>query len=123
MKVIFMGGKLLGPLCLKEIVKHNNFNIELVIVNSDDRGKDVSWYPSTLKIAKKLGLRTIKFKNINNPVFIKKIKKISPDVIFCIFFEQIIKEEILKILDQPFYYLKKGILHYIFGVLLIPAYT
>lgn len=95
MKVVFFGGRPLGALCLEELIKRK-IDIELVVPNYDEFENGL-WYRSTARIAKDSGLRVYKIKNICNDEGIKLIAKINPDIIFSIFFLQILKKPILDI--------------------------
>ena len=94
-KCIFIGGKQIGPNCLRYLLKANILP-ELVIGNLDDDGED-SWHESLIRIAKLSGLTTIKCDDLNKPEIIKKIRDINPEIIFCIGSTQIIPKEILDI--------------------------
>jgi len=95
MKVVFFGGRPLGALCLEELVK-GKINIPLVVPNYDEFESNL-WYHSTVEIATASGLHVYKTKNICNDEGIKLIRDINPDVIFSIFFLQILKNPILDI--------------------------
>jgi methionyl-tRNA formyltransferase len=94
MKVVFMGGKLLGPRCLNELLNFPEFNIKLVVVNRDDLGRD-SWYPSLAKLSHRLGLPVSRPTKVNDHKFEKVLFDIEPDYIFCVFYEQILKSGVL----------------------------
>lgn len=94
MKVVFMGGKLLGPLCLNELLKHREFDLKLVVANRDDVGQD-SWYPSMTYLSNGVGLPLARPTTVNDPKFEKLLLKIKPDYIFCVFYEQILKSGVL----------------------------
>jgi methionyl-tRNA formyltransferase len=94
-KYIFIGGKQIGVNCLKELVDRN-IKPQLVIPNSDDNGQ-FSWHDSLLEYAIKRKLPVIQGAKLKNQDLIKKIKEISPEIIFCIGGTQIIPESILAI--------------------------
>lgn len=94
-KVVFIGGKQIGADCLKYLLKRNIIP-QLIIANFDDTGRD-TWHESLVKIAKKAGLEIIKEKKVKESKIIEKIKKINPEIIFCIGGTQLIPKEVLDI--------------------------
>jgi UDP-4-amino-4-deoxy-L-arabinose formyltransferase/UDP-glucuronic acid dehydrogenase (UDP-4-keto-hexauronic acid decarboxylating) len=94
-KIIIIGGRQISVECLKELLRRG-LKPRLVIGNLGDRGQD-GWHQSLIKFAKKQKLPTLVGKQISQPNVIKKIKDISPEIIFCLGATQIIPPEILKI--------------------------
>jgi len=90
---IFIGGKQIGVNCLKQLLE-NGIIPKLVIGNMDDNGED-TWHQSLIKVAEKKSLNVIKNKKVKDAEVIKKIKKINPEIIFCIGGTEIIPKEVL----------------------------
>lgn len=92
---VFIGGKQIGVECLRKLLARN-ITPKLVIANPDDTGRD-SWHESLLKVAREAGLSVIAGKKVRDPELIKKLKKVKPEIIFCIGGMQIIPKEVLSI--------------------------
>lgn len=88
-KIILYAGKKLGNLILNYMIK--NHRPEYLVPNLDDNGKDNLLQKSTLKIAKKEGIKII-----NNNKLIKLSKKKIFDYIICAGTTIIIPQDILK---------------------------
>jgi UDP-4-amino-4-deoxy-L-arabinose formyltransferase/UDP-glucuronic acid dehydrogenase (UDP-4-keto-hexauronic acid decarboxylating) len=94
-KIIFMGGKQIGANCLKTLIS-KGINPTCVIPNRSDKGIDISWHESLLKIANKHNLLSLENSKVSDPLIIQKIQEINPEIIFCIGSTQLIPESILK---------------------------
>lgn len=92
---VFIGGKQIGVNCLRQLIKHQ-IKPQLVIGNLDDHGKDI-WHESLIKVAAEYRLPCIKGERVKDPKVIECIKKINPEVIFCIGGTQLIPKEVLQI--------------------------
>ncbi len=92
---VFIGGKQIGVDCLRILLKVG-IKPKLIVGNFDDLGKDL-WHESLIKEALQNNLPVIKHKKVKDSEVIKKIKKINPEIIFCIGGTQIIPGEVLKI--------------------------
>lgn len=93
---VFLGGKQIGPDCLKRLLGRGIVP-RLVIGNPNDTGKNKSWHQSLVRVARENGLATLVRRKVKDPAVVKKIKRINPEIIFCIGGTQIIPKEILKI--------------------------
>lgn len=94
-KLAFVGGKQIGADCLKYLLEKNIFP-QLIIANLDDNGRN-TWHESLVKIAQRAKLLTVKKKRVSDPEIIERIKKIDPEIIFCIGGTQLIPREVLNI--------------------------
>lgn len=87
-KIILYAGKRFGNQVLKYMI--NSHPPEYLIPNLDDKGKDNNLYESTIKIAKKAGLKIL-----NNKKLLKLCEKNTYDYIICAGTTIIIPKEIL----------------------------
>ncbi len=94
-KVVFIGGKQLGPDCLRILLK-KGIRPQLVIGNLQDNGTD-TWHESLVKVSREAGLETLAMADLSDHEVIERIRSISPEIIFCIGCTQIISKEILDI--------------------------
>ncbi|MCL5432744.1 MAG: methionyl-tRNA formyltransferase [Patescibacteria group bacterium] len=94
-RIVFIGGKQIGVNCLKRLLKYNIIP-ELVVANSDDNGTN-SWHDSLVKFCSESKLNIIKGRRVKDKQIIKAIKKINPEIIFCIGSTEIIPNDILKV--------------------------
>jgi UDP-4-amino-4-deoxy-L-arabinose formyltransferase/UDP-glucuronic acid dehydrogenase (UDP-4-keto-hexauronic acid decarboxylating) len=94
-RCVFIGGKQIGVDCLKQLLA-KGVTPQLVIANMDDDGNTL-WHESLVKAASQYKLPLIKKLRVSNPHVINEIKKINPEIIFCIGGTQIIPEEVLNI--------------------------
>jgi methionyl-tRNA formyltransferase len=69
----------------------------LIIGNLDDVAGKPLWHDSLSALCQRKALKIIKKTRVSSPAIIKKIKKIAPEIIFCIGSTQILPREILAI--------------------------
>lgn len=94
-KTLFMGGKRIGCECLKYLIESGNAPVA-VIVNPNDMAKD-RWYPSACEIAIKYGIPIFQWNDINSKKAVETIRRVQPDFIVVVYFDQILKKEIIDI--------------------------
>ena len=95
MKIVFIGSKDMGCVCLSELIKQGE-QIVGVIARDDDPNSSM-WYGSVSKIAEKNKLTLFKPKDINDPSFCEKIKTLNPDIVLCVFYPKILKKNFIDI--------------------------
>lgn len=92
---VFIGGKQIGVNCLRILIRQGIIP-KLVIGNTGDRGED-SWHESLVRVALENHIPTISKKRVKEESVIWEIKKINPEIIFCIGGTQILPREVLEI--------------------------
>ncbi len=90
-----MGGKNVGCGCLEYLLK-NKKEIVAVFVNPNDKSRG-RWYRSAAEIAQFYKIKVYKSRNINSPNNIRLIKKLNPELIVVVYFDQILKRELINI--------------------------
>ncbi len=98
MRIVFIGSKDIGYLCLKQLIEWKK-NIVAVIARGDDPHQG-QWYKSVSQLAEKNNLKLFKTNNINNLEFINEMKTLKPELAFTAQFPQIYKEDFIKIFPK-----------------------
>lgn len=97
MSVVFIGSIEFSWYCLEEILKEHLAEV-IGIFNIDPKySLGVSDYRNQKNLASKYGVPHYFFRNINDIETVKKIRKLSPDLILVFGLSQIIRSEILNI--------------------------
>ena len=79
-----------------ESLLRNGFQIEAVFTHKDDSGENI-WFDSVAKLAASKNIPVFAPDDINHPLWIQRIKKMNPDIIFSFYYRNIVKPEILEI--------------------------
>lgn len=97
MKVLFMGGRPLGALCLDHLIEQGHE--VMVVPNKDDKGED-TWFRSARKIATDNGLVVWE----GNPNNLEHVEEFAAshtfDVAFSIIYTRIIRKEFLELFPK-----------------------
>jgi len=100
-KVVFMGGNLLGCTCLRNLVRAKNVKILLVVGCYHDNGSVIEpkvWNASIARVALSKNLPFIQPKSAKNLQFINEIHKLDrPDLIITAEYDKILDPNILSI--------------------------
>lgn len=103
MKFVFCGDKDIAVLCLEELINQGEEISAVFALPSDywiqisKEGQKNDWYQSLEKFAKSKNIPTYTPKNINDKEYVDLIKKLDPDVLFSISWDQMINDSILEI--------------------------
>lgn len=92
MRILFMGGKNIGYGCL-EYLLNNNYNVIGAVVNSGD--EEGQWFKSVSSLCIKKNIPVYCWKKLINNL--NTIQELKPDLITVVYFDQILKEEIINI--------------------------
>lgn len=92
-KILFMGGKYVGFNCLKYLVL-NEFSVVGCFVNEEDEAKN-RWYDSLREFCVKQKIPVYYFPNVNSVESENKMRKLSPDIIVVVYYDQILKQNII----------------------------
>lgn len=100
-KVVFMGGNLLGCTCLRHLVRSKNIKILLVVGTYHDNGSVIEpkvWNASIARVALSKNLPFIQPKSTKNLQFINEIHQLDrPDLIITAEYDKILDPNILSI--------------------------
>jgi methionyl-tRNA formyltransferase len=103
MKFVFCGDKDIAVLCLEELVNQGKEISAVFALPSEywsqisKEGQKNDWYQSLEQFAKSKNIPTYTPKNINDKEYVDIIKKLEPDVLFSISWDQMINDSILEI--------------------------
>lgn len=101
LKIIFMGGNLLGCTCLRYLVRSKNIKVLLVVGCYHDNGSVIEpkvWNASIARVALNKNLPFIQPKSTKNLQFINEIQKLDrPDLILTVEYDKILDPTILAI--------------------------
>lgn len=79
-----------------EALLRNGFQIAAVFTHKDDTRENV-WFGSVAELAASRGIPVFAPDDINHPLWVKRIKELTPDVIFSFYYRKMIKQPILEI--------------------------
>jgi methionyl-tRNA formyltransferase len=95
MKILFLGGKNVGCGCLEYLLERKK-DLVGIIVNPSDIDRD-RWYKSAAEIGFRNSIPVFSLKNINSRESVSFIKQLSPDIIFVVYYDQLLKSDIINI--------------------------
>lgn len=79
-----------------EALMRNGFDIAAVFTYRDDPGENI-WFGSVAEFAASRNLPVFAPDNINHPIWVRKIRELSPDILFSFYYRDMIKSPILEI--------------------------
>jgi len=77
----------------------NGFEIKAIFTHCDNPDENI-WFESVAELASSENIPVFAPENINHPIWIEKIKRISPDLIFSFYYRNILCKDILDIPKQ-----------------------
>jgi UDP-4-amino-4-deoxy-L-arabinose formyltransferase/UDP-glucuronic acid dehydrogenase (UDP-4-keto-hexauronic acid decarboxylating) len=92
-----------------EALRQTGFNIASIFSHKDDPGENV-WFDSVIEWARKNEIEVFCPDDVNNVEWIRKISRLSPDVIFSFYFRRMISKDILSIPPSGAYNLHGSLL-------------
>lgn len=98
MRVIFAGGKNVGCGCLDYLIDEaESTEVIAVIVDHESETVQDKWYRSATEIASKKNIPVLAPKNINSSKNEKIISELSPDMLVVVYYDKILKPNIISI--------------------------
>jgi UDP-4-amino-4-deoxy-L-arabinose formyltransferase/UDP-glucuronic acid dehydrogenase (UDP-4-keto-hexauronic acid decarboxylating) len=79
-----------------EALLRNGFEIKAVFTHKDDPGENL-WFSSVAELAASRGIPVFAPEDVSNPMWVKRIKSMAPDLIFSFYYRKMVKQEILDI--------------------------
>jgi UDP-4-amino-4-deoxy-L-arabinose formyltransferase/UDP-glucuronic acid dehydrogenase (UDP-4-keto-hexauronic acid decarboxylating) len=95
MKTIVLAYHNIGCAGLEALLR-NGFDIAAVFTYRDDPGENI-WFASVAELAASRNIPVFAPDNINHPIWIHKIRELSPDILFSFYYRDMIKSPILEI--------------------------
>jgi len=83
----------MGCAGIKALLKHG-FEIQAVFTHKDNPNENI-WYDSVAETAAANGIPVFAPDNVNHPLWIEKIRKMKPDMIFSFYYRNMLTKEIL----------------------------
>ena len=94
MRIVFIGCVEFSRHCLKEVLKNNGDVVGVVTRHDDGLNSD---YADLSVLTADAGLPIHYSDDVNDKVTLARIKELSPDIIFCFGWSQLIKQELLSL--------------------------
>lgn len=95
MKAIVLAYHDIGCVGIKAL-ERNGFEIVAVFTHKDDFQENI-WFDSVAEVAASRNIPVFAPENINHPIWVNKIKALSPDIIFSFYYRNIIGQSIIDI--------------------------
>jgi len=95
MKTVVLGYHNIGCAGIKALLDHG-FDISAVFTHTDDPNENL-WFDSVAELASSNGLQVFAPDNINHPLWVERLKKLDPDIIFSFYYRSMVGNEILAI--------------------------
>ena len=95
MKSVVLAYSNIGCAGIKALIR-NGVEIEAVFTHTDNPGENI-WFDSVAKLAAANKIPVFAPEDINHPMWVEKIKKMAPDVIFSFYYRDMIKKPVLDI--------------------------
>ncbi|MBN2144450.1 MAG: bifunctional UDP-4-amino-4-deoxy-L-arabinose formyltransferase/UDP-glucuronic acid oxidase ArnA [Candidatus Aureabacteria bacterium] len=95
MKAIVFANHNIGCVGIESLLRHG-FEISAVFCHKDDPNEHV-WFRSVADLAASKGIPVYAPEEVNHPIWINKIKSMSPDFLFSFYYRKMIKEDMLRI--------------------------
>lgn len=95
MRVLFFGNSSAAILCLQKLIK-KKYLLDILVV-TPTKGKYHYWHVSLADYCRKHKIDYVSPSNVNSTVVINKFKNFKPDIIFSIYYTQILSNKILKL--------------------------
>jgi UDP-4-amino-4-deoxy-L-arabinose formyltransferase/UDP-glucuronic acid dehydrogenase (UDP-4-keto-hexauronic acid decarboxylating) len=95
MKTVVLAYHNIGCAGISALLKHG-FDIQAVFTHRDDPDENL-WFDSVTELAAEQGLQVFAPENINHPLWVERIRKFAPDIIFSLYYRSMVGPEILDI--------------------------
>ncbi len=95
MKAIVLAYHNIGCIGIEALLQ-NGYEIAAVFTHQDNPNENV-WFNSVAELASGHGIPVFSPEDINHPIWIKKIKKFAPDILFSFYYRNMVRSEILEI--------------------------
>jgi UDP-4-amino-4-deoxy-L-arabinose formyltransferase/UDP-glucuronic acid dehydrogenase (UDP-4-keto-hexauronic acid decarboxylating) len=93
MKAVVLAYHTIGCLGIKALLKHG-FEIAAVFTHKTDPHETI-WFDSVAELAAAEGIPTYAPQSINHPLWVEKIKRLQPDILFSFYYRNLVGKAIL----------------------------
>lgn len=95
MKAVVLAYHNIGCAGLSALLKHG-YDIAAVFTHSDDPNEAI-WFNSVAELAASHGTPVFAPENINHPMWVNRIRRLEPDILFSFYYRNLVKPDILDI--------------------------
>jgi UDP-4-amino-4-deoxy-L-arabinose formyltransferase / UDP-glucuronic acid dehydrogenase (UDP-4-keto-hexauronic acid decarboxylating) len=95
MKAIVLAYHNIGCVGIEALLRHG-FEISAVFTHKDDPGENI-WFNSVAELAASQGIPVFAPEDINHPLWVQRIEKMNPDILFSFYYRRMVKSDILDI--------------------------
>ncbi|MFH1156652.1 MAG: bifunctional UDP-4-amino-4-deoxy-L-arabinose formyltransferase/UDP-glucuronic acid oxidase ArnA [Pseudomonadota bacterium] len=98
MKTIVFAYHTIGCTGIRALLE-NGFEIAEIYTHNDDPGENV-WFESVAELAAEHNIGVFSPEDINHPVWVERIRRIKPDVMFSFYYRNLLKSDLLGIPEK-----------------------
>ena len=95
MKAIVLAYHNIGCAGIKALLR-NTFEIGSVFTHKDNPGENI-WFDSVAELAASCNISAFAPEDINHPMWVRKIRELTPDIIFSFYYRNMVEQTILEI--------------------------
>lgn len=95
MKAVVLAYHNIGCIGIEALLRHD-FEIPAVFTHRDDPGETV-WFASVAQVAASYNIPTFAPEDINHPIWVEKIRRLAPDILFSFYYRNLVGKPILRI--------------------------
>ena len=95
MKAIVLAYHNIGCAGIKALLR-NTFEIGAVFTHKDNPGENI-WFDSVAELAASCNISVFAPEDINHPMWVRKIRELTPDIIFSFYYRNMVEQTILEI--------------------------
>ena len=95
MRTVVLAYHNIGCIGLEALLRHK-FEIEAVFTHKDDPGENV-WFNSVAELAASHAIPVFAPDDINHPLWVERIRRMKPEILFSFYYRKMIKQPILEI--------------------------
>jgi len=95
MKTVVLAYHNIGCTGIEALLDHG-FDVQAVFTHQEDHNENL-WFNSVAEMAAENNLQVFAPNNINHPIWVERIRKLAPDIIFSFYYRAMVGKDILKI--------------------------
>ena len=95
MKAVVLAYHNIGCIGIEALLRHR-FDIAAVFTHNDDPQENL-WFGSVAELAGSLNIPVYAPDDINHPLWVKRIRTLSPDILFSFYYRNLVRQPILDI--------------------------
>jgi len=95
MKSVILAYHNIGCVGIESLLRHG-FDIQAIFTHADDPQENI-WFRSVAELAASKGIPVYAPDDINHPLWVDRLRKLSPEIIFSFYYRKMVKPDILTI--------------------------